>query len=192
MIFRESVHRRNTMLEANQPISYIDATGQTISGYIVVSPKADSNGMITLSKPGGNEEIKVSPKRLVETTGQGDSMKVAEKEVAAKKPAAAKKDKPKVVSEKVFTRAMARTHEVWVKPGIKFDSKVEVKSVCVIIADKNRYVCFNTYNGTYGKKNTKPPIEAIENGENKGFAVSDIEKLRARLTKTGYKKEKAS
>lgn len=186
----------------NQPVGYIDELGKVAQGYTIQSSKPDSNGLISIVAP-DSKVLRVNPKRIV-TQEQGDSMEVQEK--PAKTPKAPKEAKVaktpvvKPVPEKVSLKEMAKQYEVWVKSDIDFvqtkdgktDSKsVDVKSVCVIVEKHGKYLFFNTYDGTYGKKNTKPPLDKIENGEQAGFAIVDIEKLRGKLTKKGYKKEKA-
>ena len=78
---------------------------------------------------------------------------------------------------------LASHGELWVKSGIKFDDKTDVKTLCLIVG--TRFVTFNIYNSTYGKKGTRPPIEAMKNDEEVGYAIKDIDKLRKKLQKAG-------
>jgi len=96
--------------------------------------------------------------------------------------------------------------EVWTKPQLKFDhAKVDVQAHILIAEDPLRKLCFNTYDGTLGKKKTGDPIEELQleafktntaatsgksTGKIIGYQVKGtIDDVRKQLAKAGYKKQ---
>jgi hypothetical protein len=86
--------------------------------------------------------------------------------------------------------------ELWTKKNVKFDhERIDVQAhVLLYTGEKPRKLCFNTYNGTLGKKATELPIESfIGNSKSKKdaswFPVEDVEKARAKLEKAGYSRQ---
>ena len=63
----------------------------------------------------------------------------------------------------------------------------------LIVDDNSRKLCFNTYNGTLGKRGNSLPIEAFQNdempeGKRLWFHVKDVDKQRQKLSKDGYER----
>ena len=86
--------------------------------------------------------------------------------------------------------------ELWEKKVVNFNHhKISVVSYALIYkGDPQRKLCFNTYDGTLGKKSTEPlPIDAFltnQTGQTKltWHQVKDITKERAALQKKGYER----
>lgn len=88
--------------------------------------------------------------------------------------------------------------ELWVKSGVKFDHpSIDVKSYTILfIGNSPRKFCFNTYNGTLGKKGELLPVKNfLENEPLKGtrnpspwYMVRDVDKTKAKLEKDGYER----
>ena len=128
-------------------------------------------------------------------------MTTAEAEVTTKK-AAPKKEKVKkerparVVREphKPDLAAIAKLEscELWTQGQVTFDhAKFDVAAHVLLFTGENpRKLCFNTYNGTTGKKGEQLPIEAFLKGEkvSGSYSVKDLDKAREKLTKDGYTK----
>jgi len=127
----------------------------------------------------------------------------AEKEVVQKtpKPKTEKKERPpRVVREphKPDLAAIAALPncELWTQGQVTFDhAKFDVAAHVLLYAGDNngicpRKLCFNTYNGTTGKKGDELPIEGFLKGEkvSGSYTVQDIDKAREKLTKDGYTK----
>ena len=93
--------------------------------------------------------------------------------------------------------------ELWVKHGVKFDHpSVDVKSYILLYTREGetgntpRKYCFNTYNGTLGKKGEVLPIknfvsnEPLKDTKNASpwYMVRDLAKTRIKLEKDGYER----
>lgn len=89
--------------------------------------------------------------------------------------------------------------ELWTRADVKFDhERINVKAHTLLFTGENpRKFCFNTYDGTLGKRSAPLPFEQFIKNEpvkNSGraredkpwFTVQDIEKARAKLRKDGY------
>ena len=80
--------------------------------------------------------------------------------------------------------------ELWIKP-VKFDHPgLDVNAYVLLNLDEDepRKLCFNSYDGTLGKKGKPLPIEAFMSGHQKAniFGVKDIVKERTKLVNNGY------
>lgn len=140
-----------------------------------------------------------------------DAAKTAEKPAKEKgpKPEKAKAAAPKTAAPKrepkpprepitVDLNAMAKLPhcELYTKSNVKFDHhSIDVKAhVLLCVGTNPRKLCFNTYNGTLGKKATELPIDAFVKGETvktgkkdtPWFPVPDLDKARTKLQKDGY------
>jgi hypothetical protein len=115
---------------------------------------------------------------------------------AEKKPKAPKPAPPEPVKVD-FAALIARDDcELWTKRNVKFDHPgVDVKAHALLFTgDEPRKLCFNTYDDKLGKKS--PPLPVTEFVEDKEvpnakrpkpwFAVKDLAKTRAKLTRDGY------
>ena len=88
--------------------------------------------------------------------------------------------------------------ELWAKLGVKFDHpSIDVRSYTILFTGENpRKFCFNTYNGTLGKRADALPIESflvdrpIKDAKNQRpwYSVADLTKIRAKLEKDGYER----
>ena len=84
--------------------------------------------------------------------------------------------------------------ELWTK-NVNFDhEKFDVKShVLLFVHGQPRKYCFNTYNGTLGKRSTDLPLEdfatnTLPSGAKTKpwYSIQDLNKVREKLTKDGY------
>lgn len=89
---------------------------------------------------------------------------------------------------------------IYTKPGVEFDYPgFEVKAHVFVIEDGeySRKLCFNSYNGTWGKKDKGDELRVFideksvaHNGKKFGyFITSTMEQERKKLEKGGYTKE---
>jgi hypothetical protein len=86
--------------------------------------------------------------------------------------------------------------ELWTKKNIPFDhERIDVRAHILIFSDneEHRKYCFNTYNGTLGKKLKKLHIEefiANQQVESKKmwFSIDNKDKAIKKLVKEGYEK----
>lgn len=164
-------------LEKDQEVNIINEEGKVEQGFIVKDPKADRDGLITLKGTKPNEEsIRVHPKRIISS------------EIKEVKPVEVQKTAIEIATPKINLDEYNQYGELWFRQ-VDFDSKTAVVSYNLIIPTQNRYVSFNTYNGTFGKKGKAPPVQAIFNGSNEGYVIKDsVEKMREGLIKKGYKR----
>ena len=71
---------------------------------------------------------------------------------------------------------------------------MDVKAHVLLIVDDNpRKLCFNTYNGTLGKRGNSLPVTAFQNdempeGKRLWFHVKNADKQRQKLLKDGYER----
>jgi hypothetical protein len=89
--------------------------------------------------------------------------------------------------------------ELWAKLGVKFDHpSIDVRSYTILYTGTNpRKFCFNTYNGTLGKRADALPLEnfiadqPIKDAKNQRpwYSVADLDKVRAKLEKDGYERQ---
>ena len=184
-------------LTDGQEVTIINEQGKQEIGFKIFNHKVDKEGFISVEK---NSQItRIHPKRII--TGGQMSTATAEMETATatttpattKQPKVVAKiitPKPKAVPEKVDLNSLAANGELWIKSGVEFDNKSDVRACALIIESKERYLSFNIYNGTYGKKGTPPPIDEVLKGNEKiGYKISpNIEKLRERFIRNGYTK----
>lgn len=90
--------------------------------------------------------------------------------------------------------------ELWTRKDIKFDhERINVQSHTLLFTGTHpRKFCFNTYNGTLGKRSEPLPIEeflhdrAVKGAkkEKPWYGVADLDKARAKLQKDGYELHK--
>lgn len=111
------------------------------------------------------------------------------------KPTAAKKDRPVREPVVVDLKQLANLDdcELWTKTNVRFDhARIDVQAhVLLYTGNHPRKLCFNTYNGTLGKKGEPLPADEFVSKSSKDkrwFAVKDLEQARAKLTKEGYEK----
>lgn len=73
--------------------------------------------------------------------------------------------------------------EMWVRYNVPFNGETKVDTIVYRLEDK--YISFNLYNGTLGKKETKPPIDNLKD-ESIGYKIKNIDKWRKKLANKGY------
>jgi hypothetical protein len=101
------------------------------------------------------------------------------------------KAEAKTVDFGLFDRADL---ELWSKQTQFDHEKIDVKAhVLLFTGEEPRKLCFNTYNGTLGKKGGSLPLDAFLSnscGDTKQWhSVKDLEKARVTLQKSGYEKK---
>lgn len=127
----------------------------------------------------------------------------------ANKPDTKKKEKAKTVKKRQPVREPITPDldaiqaldncELWVKAGVKFDHPtINVRSYTILFTGDNaRKFCFNTYNGTLGKRADALPIDnfladkPIKDAKNQRpwYSVADLDKIRIKLDKDGYERQ---
>lgn len=117
------------------------------------------------------------------------------KEVKTQKPKVqvAMQKETKETPAIVDLAALAKTEncKLYTKKNIKFDhERIDVQAHVLIHTNEtvSRKMCFNTYNGTLGKKLTELPVQDFTEGKesNRFFKVPDLNKLVDKLKKEGY------
>lgn len=128
------------------------------------------------------------------TEKQETEAPTASPEVKAK-PTPAKKDKPTREPIVIDFENLKKNpdFELWTKKSVQFDhEKIDVQAhVLLFTGDNPRKLCFNTYDGTLGKKGRPLPTNEFVkdeevDGKKSWYAVKDVEKAKAKLTKDGY------
>ena len=165
----------------DQEVTIINENGDRETGFKIFNPKVDKEGLISVEKDG--QITRVHPKRIV----SGEAMATTEAPAAVTEPKVTT-TKPKTAPEKVNLASIATQGELWVKGNVEFDGKTDVQTLCLLFPAQNRYLSFNTYNGTFGKKGKMPPIDEVLAGAEVGYPAKDVEKLRQKLTNGGYAK----
>lgn len=111
--------------------------------------------------------------------------------------------KPKVEEEKMQKQTKAAivvdldymsklaNCKLYTKKNVKFDhERIDVKAHVLIYSDENgaRKMCFNTYNGTLGKKMIDLPVQEFVEGKDSSrfFKVPDLIKAIEKLKREGY------
>lgn len=137
-------------------------------------------------------------------TGPRPALKEPEKKTAtktAKHPKATpqRPTKQVKVTADIDFAAMRAVGEVWTREGVEFDyPSYDVKAHVLVIADgeNSRKLCFNSYNGTWGKKNRSDDLHLfIQNattpsGKTVGyFLKGTLEQEHHKLTKGGYARD---
>lgn len=122
-----------------------------------------------------------------------------EKKPREPQPRAEKAKKAVKEAQRVDIAALAKLEqcELYTKRNIRFDhARIDVRAhVLLFVGTHPRKLCFNTYNGTLGKRSTELPIEEfVHNRQKSGkknnswFPVADVETTRTKLVKAGYEK----
>jgi hypothetical protein len=131
---------------------------------------------------------------MAETTAKPKkptTAKAAAKPSPEKKPKAATRD---IIAVDLDAIRKLKGCELWTKK-VRFDhEKIDVQAHVLLSTDNNpRKLCFNTYDGTLGKKSEPLPIEEFcqdKSGDKKAwFPITDLEQTRNKLTKSGYEKK---
>lgn len=133
---------------------------------------------------------------MAETTAQKTKKPAPAK--AAAKPSPEKKAKAAtrdIITVDLDAIRKLKGCELWTKK-VRFDhEKIDVQAHVLLSIDAThpRKLCFNTYDGTLGKKGEPLPLEAFcqnKGGDKKAwFPITDLEQTRSKLTKSGYEKK---
>lgn len=149
-------------------------------------------------KPMSAESAVATPDQEVVATAKPKKEKPPKAAKAPKPPKPPKE--PRVAKEavKIDFGAVSSVPncELWTKSNVRFDhERIDVKAhVLIFTGEGQRKMCFNTYNSTLGQKGGNLPMDEFladstpATGKKSWFPVSDVEKLRAQLSKTGYTK----
>lgn len=83
--------------------------------------------------------------------------------------------------------------EIYTKKNVQFDhEKVDVRAhVMLYTGEDPRKMCFNTYDGSLGRRSKSLPFDAFfantaVDNKRHWYAVADLDKTRAKLIKDGY------
>lgn len=140
----------------------------------------------------GHLIAKLMPQETKSTNSQP-----SKKAAGSKKQPAAKKQQS---SATIDFDVMKKAGELWTKGGVNFDyPEYTVRTHTFIVIDDDetaRKYCFNSYNGTWGKKSKQNDVERFianqpaANGRKLGFGIKGtIEQERKRLEKAKYVRE---
>lgn len=172
--------------------------------YLVICPRCDQISEIGI----GDDKFTcpncthASPCHWLGDKPMAETAKKAKAKIDKKEsqPKAEKAQKAIKEPAKLDLSAIAKMEhcELWTKRNLRFDHpKTDVKAHVLVYTGTNaRKFCFNTYNGTLGKKSTELPLDAfVHNRQVKGgkkdtpwFPVDDLNKLRQKLEKDGYER----
>jgi hypothetical protein len=108
-----------------------------------------------------------------------------------------KAKKSKVVKMKqepsvVDFEELKKIGELWTKSQVRFDDpNTDVRAhVLILLSDPPRKLCFNTYNGTLGKKGNTLPLDDFVKGESSTkiswYNIKDINAARKTLESNGF------
>jgi hypothetical protein len=152
-----------------------------------VEPSDDS---ITCPKHGNFELHWIGAKPMADATTKDEK---TPKTTKAAKPAKAAKKPPREPVKVDFDALTSLDNcELWTKKNVTFDHPgVDVQAhVLLFSGDNPRKLCFNSYDGTLGKKSTSLPTEDFIAGRKVkgGFNVKDLEKERTALGNKGYER----
>lgn len=157
----------------------------TSMGRNVVEAECDEHGKFQLHWLGvkpmsidkSNAGIK-TPKTVKENKPKEPKPAKPEQPTTEKKPKVAKVAKPADMN------AIAQLGDLYTKGGLPFDCpQVALEAHALLVGDRKH--CFNTYNGSFGKKSTNS-YDTFTDPE-AGFAIKDQAKERADLIKNGYR-----
>jgi len=180
--------------------------GIELHGKVIV---LESNGKYRACCPVCGNVFKIEPSDdsiICQTDGKFELYWIGERPVetlktkpntpktAKKEPKAKAVKKPVQEPVKIDFDALVKLPdcEVWTKKNVAFDHPgVNVQAhVLLLTGDKPRKLCFNSYDGTLGKKATSLPTEAFIAGQTVkgGFNIKDVEKEQTTLANKGYER----
>lgn len=139
-----------------------------------------------------NVQWRKGERPLVSATASAKPPKKAK--TAEKKPPVKKQAQPAREQIIVDLQHLAGLEgcELWTKSNVRFDhAMVDVRAHTLICINGNvRKLCFNTYDGTLGKRGTALPIDEFladtDTEKKRWYNVKSVDAERARLTKDGY------
>lgn len=198
------VNQRRVLRDCNEGEAYVVETGDK---YRAVCPKCSYLQEVRPADDSMNcpehsitkLQWRERPMSNVVTDPQNPESQIAEEQRPMKhnKPASEKKEKP--VREPIVVDfdeiASIPGIQLYTKKSVAFDhAKINVAAhVLIYNGDMARKLCFNTYDGTLGKKGKPLQLEAfVANQDTEGrkpwYSVEDVEKTIAKLVKDGYEK----
>ena len=195
-------------------IKIMDAMGVLRGGFLLLDGKPDRLGLITILDPTNNHILKPHPDRVVksETDGSmaivdngqhiaacptcGEICKVTDERgtcacgqfvivgiiESTSKSASPSLKKP---LNQVDVKALGNGAETWVRENVPFNGKTQVTAISMRVG--TRYISFNLYDGSFGKKGIAPPIEALKKGDSIGYTIKNLGKWHKKLQAKGYK-----
>lgn len=166
-------------MQAGDKIKILNYCGIYEPGYQVIDIKPDKHGLISIKHIDSSEIYQIHPKRVFEPD-------------AAEKTTITTKTKPQKQIKQPNTidyDELKTIGELWTKSSIDFDGSTDVKTHCLINIKHKRYLSFNTYNNTYGKKGKTPQFQELMNGDKVGYEITNLDKLYKKLKTNGYTKQ---
>jgi hypothetical protein len=163
-----------------------------------------SNSHLDCSFHGKSELYWIGVKPMSDVVTKSDKVDSAEKVESTEKNVPKLEKAAKVVKQTIVVDlndiASKPNCELWTRSDVKFDhERVSVKAhTLLFVGDNPRKFCFNTYDGTLGKRCEPLPIAnfmsdtPVTNGkkDRPWYQVADIAKARAKLLKDGYEQHK--
>lgn len=179
-------------MNQQDPVKIFGPLGQTENNYVIHDPKPNRVGLIAVRNTVTGHIIKVHRKRImdpqqtnIDTTQ--DNLPTDAQNGLETDEVRTNVQKPNAQDKNVDYNALNEVAELWVKEGIDFPTNgMQVRSCCMIFGQQEKYVFFNTYNDTYGSKGNKPKIDEILAGQEVGYKLSNVDKLRRKLTQKKY------
>ncbi|MDP6587001.1 MAG: hypothetical protein QF535_20275 [Anaerolineales bacterium] len=195
-------------------VKIIDAMGVLRDGFLLVDAKPDRLGLVTILDPVNNRILKPHPDRIVDDTKNVGSMAIIDNgQTIAACPTCGEiceviddvgtctcgqfaivgtiegvtKSTPPATKKTVAAvdiKSLSSGIETWVRTDVPFNGKTQVTAISMRV--ETRYISFNLYNGSFGKKGIIPPIEALRNGDQIGYTIKNLEKWRKKLQVKGY------
>jgi len=194
-------------------VKIIDAMGVLRGGFLLVDDKPDRLGLVTILDPVNNHILKPHPDRIIKSNTDGSMAIIDNGQAIATCPQcgnicevteevgrcdcgqfiiigtikSANKSAPsttKKTSESVDIKSLSNGVETWIRTDVPFNGKTQVTAISMRVGE--RYISFNLYSGSFGKKGIIPPIEALKNGDQIGYTIKDLKKWRKKLKTKGY------
>jgi len=142
-----------------------------------------------------NQEVQEPQENAAQESADPQEMQEAvenlQQELAGEQEAGEQEAAPSIVD----VDHLASLGELYTRKQLRFNHPdMDVKAHVLLIVDDNpRKLCFNTYNGTLGKRGNSLPIDAFQNdempeGKRLWFHVKNVDKQRQKLSKDGYER----
>ncbi len=153
--------------------------GKIVGEYVIDETKRDRHGLITLRNNQTNNIIRVHKSRII-----GVDDEVVLDEVVTKSVV----NKIEKQNQIIDLDELSNICDLWICDNIEFNGSTNVKTLCTIFIKHKRYIMFNIYNMSAGKKGKPLPFDGILDGEEVGYELKDINKLHKKLISKNYKK----
>ena len=207
----------DTNLDVLPAVKILDIMGVLRGDYLLLDNRPDRHGMLTVLDKDNNKILKEHPKRVEQCDKNGsmavqvgiDTFAICPKcadvcsatneighctvhgdfaiigKILHKAPKAPPPEKKQQELCNINVLA-TQCDEMWLNEDVKFDDgKTSVQAISLRIG--MRYISFNLYNGSYGKKGNTPPLAALRAGEEVGYQIQKLEHWRKKLRSKGYK-----